>query len=131
MILENIELCMNILLILADEQEYPSQLHFVDIQAKFSDKSEAELMMCVHRLRQANLLQGGVTVNEDKVSAAHFTGLTLKGDDFVMASKNETIWRLASEECVEKFGSLRFAPFVEILIKTEFKTELCSPVKFD
>ena len=105
--IDDIELCRKVLLIYADEEEYPTDIQFDKLCSMFPDVSRSAMMMNVCSLEEQSLLEvaivsvGSLDKPNDIVIGA-ITGITPSlGSSYVREMRDDNKWRNAIKKATE------------------------------
>ena len=110
----------DLLIVFADEPDWPSRLAVDDLQQTFPDRSRAEILFHLKCCQEAGLLDA--TINRvaamDGVAyhAGHIDGLTHKGSEFVLGARNPQLWRKAVDRCMAEAGHVGLSRLAEALL---------------
>ena len=116
------EFAKNLLNVFADEPHWPSRLKISDVQKVFPERSRDEIVFHLKCCKEAELLDATITraATFDGVAytVGHIDGLTQKGSEFVLASRNPKVWTKAVDKCEALGGHISLALLVDVLGST-------------
>ena len=107
--IEDVKFSRDLLILFAEEKEWPSKISVSRIRENFPNRSSSEIVFHLNCCCQAGLLDAAIRRNATFQGVAytvgHIDGLTHKGSEFVMNAKNPIVFKRALDRCLNQSRS--------------------------
>ena len=118
--IEDATFVRDLLIVFADEPDWPSKLTVGDLQRLFPERSGAETVFHLKCCQEAGLLDAAITrvatMKRVSYNVGHIDGLTHKGSEFVLGARQSALWRKAVDKCMAEAGHVGLSRLTDALL---------------